>query len=112
MGLHSGEAISGTIGSTERMEYTVIGNTVNTASRVEASTKSFGTDLLITNQVLQRLDASIVVHLAGTAEVKGRSEPIEMFKVSGVVVNGEVVNITTPYSEYETGDAEKIKIVS
>ncbi|RYZ71131.1 MAG: adenylate/guanylate cyclase domain-containing protein, partial [Proteobacteria bacterium] len=48
MGLHAGRAISGTIGSDERMEYTVIGNTVNTASRIEASTKAFGTDLLVT----------------------------------------------------------------
>lgn len=47
IGLHAGTAISGTIGSDERMEYTVIGNTVNTASRIEASTKAFGrfTDL-------------------------------------------------------------------
>ncbi len=113
MGLHSGEAISGTIGSSERMEYTVIGNTVNTASRVEASTKSFGTDLLITAQVLARLDSTMAVELAGSAEVKGRSEPIEMYKVKGRMgQNGEVIEISTPYSAYQTEGAEKIKIVS
>ncbi len=113
MGLHAGDAISGIIGSSERMEYTVIGNTVNTASRVEASTKSFGTDLLITDQVIKKLDQSIMTELAGSAEVKGRSEPIQMFKVKGYIDSqGQQVVVSTPYSDYESEGAEKIKIVS
>src|SRR3989338_1258013 len=110
MGLHAGEAISGTIGSSERMEYTVIGNTVNTASRVEASTKSFGTDLLITEQVIEKLADQFLVERAGAAEVKGRAEPITMFKVRGYKnENGLNVEVKTPYSDYEAADSEKIK---
>ncbi|OFZ29691.1 MAG: hypothetical protein A2622_10740 [Bdellovibrionales bacterium RIFCSPHIGHO2_01_FULL_40_29] len=113
MGLHAGEAISGTIGSSERMEYTVIGNTVNTASRVEASTKSFGTDLLITEQVIEKLADQFLVERAGAAEVKGRAEPITMFKVRGYKnENGLNVEVKTPYSDYEAADSEKIKRVS
>ena len=113
MGLHAGEAISGTIGSNERMEYTVIGNTVNTASRVEASTKSFGADLLITEQVLEKLNNTFTVSLAGSAEVKGRSEPIHMYKVSGYLSStGNQIEVATPYSNYPAENSEKIKKVS
>lgn len=113
MGLHAGEAISGTIGSSERMEYTVIGNTVNTASRVEASTKSFGSDLLITEQVIEKLSRPFITELAGAAEVKGRSEPIKMYKVRGYVnEQGEEIRVQTPYSDYAAEDSEKIKVVA
>ncbi len=113
MGLHAGEAISGTIGSNERMEYTVIGNTVNTASRVEASTKLFGADLLITEQVLEKLNNSFTASLAGSAEVKGRSEPINMYKVSGYLSStGDHIEVATPYSDYQAENSDKIKKAS
>ncbi len=65
MGLHAGHAISGTIGSDERMEYTVIGNTVNTASRIEASTKAFGADLLISDTVIAKIGEDFKTELCG-----------------------------------------------
>lgn len=111
MGLHAGPAISGTIGSDERMEYTVIGNTVNTASRIEASTKAFGADLLVTDDVLAKVGDAFKVEYAGAAEVKGRSEAIKMYKVRGMRdATGEFVDITTPYSDYEAEGADKVKI--
>ncbi len=113
MGLHAGQAISGTIGSDERMEYTVIGNTVNTASRIEASTKAFGTDLLITDEVILRLENKFIMDYAGAAEVKGRSEALKMYKVRGYKnADGTETIVKTPYSEYESGDAEKIHKVA
>jgi len=111
MGLHAGKAISGTIGSDERMEYTVIGNTVNTASRIEASTKAFGADLLITDSVIEGVGDAFVVELAGAAEVKGRSEALKMYKVRGYKAeNGEYVTVRTAYSDYEPEKADKVKI--
>lgn len=111
MGLHAGPAISGTIGSDERMEYTVIGNTVNTSSRIEASTKAFGTDLLITDDVLSKIGEDFKVEYAGSAEVKGRSEALKMFKVRGYrAESGELIDVVTPYSDYEAEAADKVKI--
>jgi adenylate cyclase len=110
MGLHAGPAISGTIGSDERMEYTVIGNTVNTASRIEASTKAFGTDLLVTDDVTSKVGENFIVEYAGAAEVKGRSEAIKMYKIRGYIENGEHVVVKTPYSDYEAEGADKVKI--
>ncbi len=111
MGLHAGKAISGTIGSDERMEYTVIGNTVNTASRIEASTKAFGADLLISDTVIEKIGEDFKTELAGAAEVKGRSEALKMFKVRGYrAEDGSMVEVRTAYSDYEAEAADKVKI--
>lgn len=111
MGLNSGPAISGTIGSSERMEYTVIGDTVNTASRIEASTKAFGTDLLISGDTLEKVKESYITEFAGSAEVKGKSEPLSMYKVLGYIdASGNSVFVKTPYSDYAASNVEKVKI--
>lgn len=111
MGLHRGEAISGTIGSEERMEYTVIGDTVNQASRIESSTKAFGTDLLLSEDLAGHVGGEFVVEEAGAVEVKGKSEPLRLFKVRGYVgADGQPVLVRTAYSDYEAGDADKVKM--
>lgn len=113
MGLHAGSAISGTIGSDERMEYTIIGNTVNTGSRIESSTKAFGSDLLVSDTVLEKVGDSFLTEYAGSAEVKGRSEPLKLHKVRGFKKgDGEYEIVVTPYSDYEPEAADKVKIAS
>lgn len=111
MGLHKGQAISGTIGSTERMEYTVIGDTVNQASRIEAATKSLGMDLLVSQEVAESVRDKFIVEEAGCVEVKGKAEPLKLFKVPGHFnAKKEPVIIKTAYSEYEAAESEKVKV--
>ncbi len=111
MGLHSGPAISGTIGSDDRMEYTVIGDTVNMTSRIESSTKAFGTDLLISEATAKAVESEFALERAGAAEVKGKSEPLNLYKVVGYKSeNGDITVIQTPYSTYQAEHAEKVKI--
>lgn len=111
MGLHTGSAISGNIGSNERVEYTVIGNTVNTASRIEASTKAFGADLLISEELKEKVGPAFLVELAGSAEVKGRTDALKLYKVRGYVDhNGIAIEVKTAYSDYAAEKVDKVKV--
>jgi adenylate cyclase len=111
MGLHCGPAISGTIGSEERMEYTVIGDTVNMTSRIEASTKAFGSDLLVSQAVAEKVGNDFLMEVAGSAEVKGKSEPLKLFKVRGYRdASGNVIKIKTEFSDFAPEAADKVKI--
>lgn len=111
MGVHTGHVISGNIGSDERMEYTVIGDTVNQAARIEASTKAFGADLLLSNETVDAIGDEFIVERAGAAEVKGKTNALELYKVRGFRdINGHEIIIRTEYSDYESGDADKVKV--
>jgi adenylate cyclase len=101
MGLHCGEVISGTVGSEDRMEYTVIGDTVNTSARIEASTKSFGTDLLVSGALKKKVESGYIFTDAGKVMAKGKTEALELFKVEGIRTKDGDQIIKTDYSHFE-----------
>lgn len=111
MGLHTGAAISGTIGSNERMEYTVIGDTVNMSSRIEASTKTFGQDLLVSQAVVDKVGPNYLCEVAGSAAVKGKTEPLKLYRVRGYKKedSGEEVIIETEFSQAPPEHDDKVK---
>jgi adenylate cyclase len=79
IGINSGPVVAGTIGGGGRLDFTVIGDTVNTAARVEAATRRTGDDLLITEATWEQLDARADWTPRGAIELKGKSERVPLY---------------------------------
>ncbi|MDC3388303.1 tetratricopeptide repeat protein [Flavobacteriaceae bacterium] len=83
IGLHTGEIVTGNVGTTNRKQYSVTGNTVILASRIEQLNKSFKAELLVSKEVMNDIDdiSNFTFTSLGPIQLKGRSAPIEVFKL-------------------------------
>ncbi len=83
MGIHSDEVVSGNIGSSKRMELTSIGDGVNLASRLEGTSKQYGTDLVISDNTYQPYKELLWVRELDLITVKGKSKPVRIYELLG-----------------------------
>jgi len=81
IGLHTGEVVTGIVGTGERKKFDVTGDTVNTGSRVEGLNKQFGTAILATRETVADLNGAFNVRRCGEVVVKGREKPVEVFEL-------------------------------
>ena len=83
VGINSGKMVAGNMGHRRRMEYTVIGDAVNVASRLEGANKAFGTEVLVSESTVRRVRDRLLCRPVAAIRVVGRDQPVETFEVIG-----------------------------
>jgi adenylate cyclase len=102
IGINYGEAIVGEMGSSEKVEFTAIGDPVNLASRLEGLTKEFHLNLLLGENMAPLVGDTYILRTVSFVQVKGKTKPVDVFTVMG---DGAAQTVSMPMwlARYEEG---------
>ena len=82
VGIHTGPAIVGNLGASDRFDYTAIGDSVNLAARLEGVNKLYGTEILVSSVTVQQMGGALPLRQVDLVIVKGKTEAVEIFTIS------------------------------
>ncbi|MFG6393545.1 MAG: adenylate/guanylate cyclase domain-containing protein [Lachnospiraceae bacterium] len=109
IGVHCGDAVIGNIGSQNRMEYTAIGDTVNTSSRLEGAAAPG--QILVTRDVIRRCGGKVDISYAGEYSLKGKKKKINAYQITGIREKPEPVKREKSIEEKYSDGIKEIKKV-
>jgi adenylate cyclase len=87
IGISAGEAVAGTVGTENQMEYTVIGDKVNLAARLESNAKPG--QILVSESTYKQVADRVRAHSLGVMNVKGKEEEVTVYEVLGLIAEGD-----------------------
>ena len=103
VGISTGEVIVGNIGSTKRMEYTVIGDSVNLGARLESATKFYGVNILISEYTKNQLTNGHLIREIDRLQVKGKNQPVAIYEALDHFTEDTFPNLGKTVAAYESG---------
>jgi adenylate cyclase len=112
IGINSGEAVVGNMGSEMRFDYSLLGDTVNLGSRLEGINKEYGTKVMISEFTYEKVKGRVAVRLIDVVAVKGKERGVAIYELMGIGMgNFEQAELTRDFeaarSEYAKGNFKK-----
>ncbi|MCH9609029.1 MAG: hypothetical protein S4CHLAM45_02290 [Chlamydiales bacterium] len=110
-GVNTGVSIVGNIGSAERMNYTAMGDAVNTAARLEGVNKTYHTSIIISEEVKKRIGDHFLTRYLGTTTVKGKTEQIKIFELIAIYDPDLSIHATEKQIEFAAAFTQAVEIL-